>query len=231
MGNKSFQSFINLPKKFSSKIPLIIIVHEWWGRNDYIRKREQMLNELGYATLAVDIYGNDTLVETPEEAEKLSTPFYKDPMIGISRLSKYLDLAKKDPHIDEENIFVIGYCFGGSQALNLARSGAIIKGVVSFHGALHSNLEPKNNIKTKFLILNGEIDPMVTKTDIKEFKGEMNKAKIDYSIINFKNATHAFTNPQSTEIGKKYNLPVAYDEKADKKSWQDFLTFLKNNSK
>jgi dienelactone hydrolase len=190
-----------------------------------------MLNELGYATLAVDIYGNDTLVETPEEAEKLSTPFYKDPMIGISRLNKYLDLAKKDPHIDEENIFVIGYCFGGSQALNLARSGAIIKGVVSFHGALHSNLEPKNNIKTKFLILNGEIDPMVTTTDIKEFKGEMNKAKIDYSIINFKNATHAFTNPQSTEIGKKYNLPVAYNEKADKKSWQDFLTFLKNNSK
>ncbi len=224
---KKFSSQISLPKKFDKKIPLVVIVHEWWGRTDFILDKVKKINELGYAALAVDIYGDNTIVENPTEAQNLSTPFYQDPMLGINRIKKYLDIARLDPHIDENQIYVMGYCFGAGQALNLARSGEKIKGVISFHGALHSSLKMKKGNPTKILILNGAADPMVSMKDIKDFKTEMKNAKIDYKFVNYENALHAFTNPKSTEVGKKYNLPVSYDEKADQLSWEELKSFIK----
>jgi len=224
---KSFSSTIQLPKDFKEPLPLIVIIHEWWGRNDYIANRAEMIKKEGYAVLAVDLYGNNQIVNTPSEAQALATPFYQNPQLSINRLTKYLEAAKKDPHVDPTQIFVIGYCFGGTQALNLARSGADIKGVVSFHGGLATSIQ-NPQIKAKVLALNGAADPMVPKKEVTAFEKEMKSAKATYKIVNYKGATHAFTNSNSTEVGRKYNIPIAYNKKADEASWKEFLSFLKS---
>ena len=191
--NKKFEAKISLPKDFKDKIPLIIIVHEWWGRNYYVMNRSQMLN---------------------------------DPQLGISRLSQYLELAKLDPHVDATKVYVIGYCFGGTQALNLARRGADIKGVVSFHGGLASSIA-STGIKAQILALNGLADPMFPGKERAGFEKEMKSLKANYKMVNYKGATHAFSNPKATEVGKKYKIPVAYNKKADEASWKEFIRFLK----
>jgi dienelactone hydrolase len=225
-GEKKFEAKVQLPKVFTDKLPLVVIVHEWWGRNEYMATRSEMLNKEGFATLAVDLFGDSKVVETPSEAQALATPFYQNAELGVSRLSKYIEIAKKDPHVDANKIFVIGYCFGGTQALNLARSGADIKGVVSFHGGLSSSITSKG-IKAKVLAINGLADPMVPAKERTGFEIEMKNLKVNFKVINYKDATHAFTNPKATEIGKKYKIPVAYNKKADQNSWNDLLVFLK----
>lgn len=226
MDGAKYQAKVNLPKNFKDKLPLVVIVHEWWGKNDYIAKREQMLNEQGYATLAVDMFGNNKVVDNPKDAQVLATPFYQKPEMGVERLQKYIEVAKQDPHVDASKVFVIGYCFGGTQALNYARSGADVKGVVSFHGGLATSL-PQKQIKAKVLALNGAADPMVPAKEVKGFEAEMKAQKVEYKVVNYKGATHAFSNPNSTAVGKKYNIPIAYNKAADEASWQELMTFLK----
>jgi dienelactone hydrolase len=223
---KKYEGTVQYPKDFKEKLPLVVIVHEWWGRTDYIKGRAKMLNDQGYATLTVDLFGDGKTVETPAEAQALATPFYQNPELGIARLSKFVDLAKKDPHVDPLRVFVIGYCFGGTQALNLARSGADIKGVVSFHGGLASSVQAKE-LKARVLAINGLADPMVPAKERADFEKEMRAVKADYKVVNYRGATHAFTNPKATKIGKKYNIPIAYHKKADEGSWKDLLSFLK----
>jgi len=225
-GEKTFTSKVELPKEFKTKLPLVVIVHEWWGRTPYIEGRGKMLNEEGYATLVVDLFGNDEIAKNPTQAQGLATPFYKDAQIGIKRLDKYIEAAKKDPHVDPSQVFVIGYCFGGTQALNLARSGADIKGVVSFHGGLAPGLKAQN-IQASILAINGLADPMVPAKERAAFEKEMKSAKTNFKVVNYKGATHAFTNPGATEIGKKYNIPIAYNKKADEGSWKNLLEFLR----
>lgn len=224
--DKSYEAKVQLPKNFKDKIPLVVIVHEWWGRVPYVQKRSEMLNQEGYATLVVDLYGDNKTATTPAEAQALATPFYQNPQMGVDLLKKYIAEAKQDPHVDPNQVYVIGYCFGGTQALNLARSGADIKGVVSFHGGLTSTLK-SDGIKAKILAINGLADPMVPAKDRAAFEKEMKALGADYKMINYKNATHAFTNPKATEIGKKYNIPIAYNKNADVNSWNDLLKILK----
>lgn len=223
--NKTYEAKVELPKEFKDKLPLVVIVHEWWGRTPYIEGRGEMLNKEGFATLVVDLFGNNITAETPTQAQAMATPFYQNPEKGVELLNKYISQAKKDPHVDPNKVYVIGYCFGGTQALNLARSGADIKGVVSFHGGLTSTLKSRD-IKAKVLAINGLADPMVPAKDRAAFEKEMKNVGADYKMINYKGATHAFTNPMATEKGKKFNIPIAYNKKADKASWQDLLNFL-----
>jgi len=224
--DQKFEASIALPKDFKDKVPLVIVVHEWWGRNEYAINRGKMLNENGYATLVVDMFGNNKTGETPAEAQALATPFYQNAQMGVDRLNKYIAVAKNNPHVDASKIFVIGYCFGGTQALNLARSGADIKGVVSFHGGLAAGLKA-TAIKAKILAINGLADPMVPAKERAAFDKEMKDLKANVKVVNYKGATHAFSNPAATEIGKKYNIPVAYNKAADEGSWKKLMTFLK----
>lgn len=225
--DKTYSADVRLPKsRFETKIPLVVIVHEWWGRTPYIESRGQMLNKEGYATLVVDLFGNAHTVATPTEAQALATPFYQNPQMGIDRLNKFIEAAKKDPHVDPSKIYVIGYCFGGTQALNLARSGADIKGVVSFHGGLAAGV-PAKDVKAKILAINGLADPMVPAKERAGFEKEMKSIKANYKVVNYKGASHAFTNPGATAIGKQYNIPIAYNKKADEGSWKELLKFLK----
>ena len=221
-----FEAKVDLPKDFKEKVPLVVVVHEWWGRNDYVMNRGKMLNEQGYATLVVDLFGNNKTVETPAEAQALATPFYQNAQMGVDRLNKYIAAAKMDPHVDASKVYVIGYCFGGTQALNLARSGAEIKGVASFHGGLAAGI-PATMIKADILAINGLADPMVPAKERAAFEKEMKTVKASYKVVNYKGASHAFSNPKATEIGKKYNIPIAYNKKADEGSWKELMLFLK----
>lgn len=226
-GEAKYQATMKIPKNMKDKVPLVVIVPEWWGRNAYIEHRAQMLQDAGYAALAVDVYGNDKSVETPDKAQALATPFYQNPQMGVDLLDKYITEAKKDPHVDASQVYVIGYCFGGTQALNYARSGADVAGVVSFHGGLESSLK-SHGIKARVLAISGLADPMVPPKQRSAFEKEMKGLKADYKMINYKGATHAFTNPNATAIGKKYNIPIAYNKAADEGSWNDLMKFLKN---
>lgn len=223
---KKFEAAVQIPKDMKDKVPLVVIVHEWWGRNEYVAMRSEMLNKEGFATLTVDLFGDNKVVETPPEAQTLATPFYQNPQMGVDRLNTYITAAKKDPHVDASKVYVIGYCFGGTQALNLARTGADIAGVVSFHGGLDSTLK-SNEIKARVLAINGLADPMVPAKQRTAFEKEMKSLKADYLVVNYKNATHAFTNPKATEIGKKFKIPVAYNKAADEGSWKNLMEFLK----
>lgn len=221
-----YEAKVDLPKDFKDKVPLVVVVHEWWGRNEYPINRGKMLNDAGYATLVVDLFGNNHTVETPTEAQALATPFYQNAQMGVDRLNKYIAAAKMDPHVDASKVYVIGYCFGGSQALNLARSGADIKGAVSFHGNLAAGV-PATAIKADILAINGLADPMVPAKDRAAFEIEMKAVKANYKVVNYKGAKHAFTNPRATEIGKKYNIPIAYNKAADEGAWKELMMFLK----
>lgn len=225
-GEAQYQSKVVLPKNFKEKVPLVLVVHEWWGKNAYSDFRAQKLAEEGFAALPVDLFGNNQQASEPKGAMALATPLYQNPQLGIDRLKQYIAEAKKDPHVDASRIYVIGYCFGGTQALNLARSGEEIKGVVSVHGGLTSTYK-SNGIKTRVLALNGAADPMVPKKDVTAFEKEMKGLKANYKVVNYKGATHAFSNPESTENGKKFGIPVAYDKAADEASWKETLKFLR----
>lgn len=219
------RSFAAYNPDLEGKLPVVFVIPEWWGLNDYAKKRVKMLAELGYYAVGVDYYGDQKVVNTPEEAQKLSSHFYEIP-IDARRM---FDAAKHQVSLadkaDYSKMAIIGYCFGGAQALNMARQSDDFKGVVSFHGNLETGVRAKNN-KVKYLIANGADDEFVSKEEIAAFKKEMDSAKINYTFIDYPSSLHSFTNPDATEIGKKFNLKIAYNKQADEKSWEDMKKFL-----
>lgn len=237
IGFKEGVSEFNADLTVSEKDPsaaLVILVHEWWGKNEFVKKRAEQLQKEGFSTLVVDMYGTDSkgqvqVVDNPKAAGELAKAFYQDSSLGAVRLEKYVEAVRakfSEKRMAMPKIYAIGFCFGGTQVLNFARSGKMIDGVVSFHGGL-SGLAKAQSTKAKFLVLNGEADPMVPRKDVDAFKADMKTIKADLKFVDYPGALHAFTNPAATEVGKKFNLPVAYDEKADKASYQELLAFLK----
>jgi dienelactone hydrolase len=235
-GNQKYMGTLFIPKSPKKNIPLVVVAPEWWGKNDYVdRRAKQVADELGAVALAVDFYGDDKVVKTPAEAGNLAREFYKNPEKGVTILNAFLTaapaaLTAAKVNVDLNKVMAIGYCFGGTQVLNLVRSGKMPKdqklaGVVSFHGGLSSSLHASAPITAKLLVLHGAADTMVKPEDVENFKKEMAQAKADMTFIAYPGAIHAFTNPNATEIGKKYGIAVAYNESADKKSWAEFKKF------
>ena len=223
----TLKGYIAYDKDVTGKRPGILVVHEWWGHNEYSRKRAEMLAELGYVALAVDMYGDGKQAGHPEDAGKFSSEIMKNMPVMKERFLAALDLLKKDSHVDAKQIGAIGYCFGGGVVLAMARSGAELSGVVSFHGGLGtSSPAEKGKVKARILVCNGAADPFVTTEDLKAFEQEMTSAGADYKVISYEGAKHSFTNPGSTEAGKKFNIPLAYNEAADKQSWKDMQEFF-----
>jgi dienelactone hydrolase len=224
----TLKGYIAFDDKFTGKRPGILVVHEWWGHNEYARKRADMLAELGYVALAVDMYGDGKQANHPDDAGKFAGEVMKNMPAMKARFLAALTLLKESEDVDPANIGAIGYCFGGGVVLGMAREGADLKGVVSFHGSLATQSPAqKGRVKAKILVCNGAADKFVSEESIKEIKAEMKAAKVDFKFVNYPDAIHSFTNPASTELGKKFNLPLAYNEKADKKSWADMQEFFK----
>ena len=211
------------------KRPGVLVVPEWWGLNDYARKRARMLAELGYTALAVDMYGDSKVATTPDDAGKLSSYLMKNFDVAKARFMAAMDFLKQQPSVDPNLVAAIGYCFGGGVVLNMARQGTDLKGVVSFHGSLTA-VKPaqSGSVKAKILVLHGGADKLVTPEQVEAFKQEMKSAGADFRFISYPGATHSFTNPEATELGKKFNMPIAYNAEADRKSWVELKEFLKS---
>jgi dienelactone hydrolase len=219
----TLKGYIARPAKAGGKYPGVLVVHEWWGNNDYTRKRADMLAELGYVALALDMYGNGKTADHPKEAGALSGEARKNMDVSEKRFGAARALLARQPDVDARRIAAIGYCFGGSVVLEMARRGQDLVGVVSFHGSLGTQTPAKRGVvKARVLVLNGAADA---------FKKEMQAAGVTYTFIDYPGAVHAFTNPAATENGKKFNLPLAYDADADKKSWAEMQRFLQTVSK
>lgn len=208
------------------KRPGILVVHEWWGLNDYPKMRARKLAELGYVALAVDMYGNGKTVDNPDDAGKMATPFYQNLQMTKSRFDAALNKLKTYSQVDTNQIAAIGYCFGGGVVLNMARMGENLKGVVSFHGGLVGAPADRNLLKAKILVCHGADDQFVKPQEVAQFKKQMDSVGADYTFRQYPNATHAFTNPAATSNGEKYKIPIAYNGAADTASWSDMKEFF-----
>ena len=189
------------PEKIADKNPIILICHDWSGRNEFATQKANALAELGYIGFAIDMYGKGKTGNTKDEKIALMQPLMQDRLKLRKRILAAFDTAKKIPQVDPSKIGVIGFCFGGLCALDLARSGAEVKATVSFHGLLQA---PENGesqqIRSKILALHGYDDPMVTPENVMAFADEMTTAKVDWQLYMYGNTMHAFTNPQANEI-------------------------------
>ncbi|MEZ0225381.1 MAG: dienelactone hydrolase family protein [Alphaproteobacteria bacterium] len=208
-------------------MPGVVVVHEWWGNNDYSKHRAEQLAGLGYAALAIDMYGSGKMAANPDEAGKMSKPFYDDRSLMLRRAQAGLKTLTEQPEVDKTRLGVIGYCFGGAVALEMARRGEDVKGVVSFHGNLSSpEAAEAGRVKAQVLVLNGGDDKFVSQQERDNFAKEMTAAGVTYRTVDYPGATHAFTNPAATETGKKFKLPIEYNESADKQSWDEMKKFF-----
>jgi dienelactone hydrolase len=226
-GGVASKGYIAYDNSVKGKRPAVIVVHEWWGVTDYPKKRADMLAKLGYVAFAADMYGGK-IADNPADAQKYSGESMKDFSSLKDKFSAVIDLLKKNEFVDPSKIAAIGYCYGGGVVLNMARAGFDLKGVVSFHGNLTA-VEPaqQGKVKAKILVCNGGADKFISEDNINNFKKEMTSAHVDYSFKSYVGGLHAFSNPAATELGKKFNMPIAYNEKADKNSWADMKKFLK----
>lgn len=203
--------------------PGVLVVHQWKGLSDYEKKRAAMLAELGYAAFCVDIYGKGIRPQTTQAASAEAGKYKGNRALLRERVNAGLAAFRKQAVADPKRIAAIGYCFGGTTAIELARSGAAVAGVVSFHGALDSpQPEAGKNIKCKVLALHGADDPFVPAKDLEAFESEMRSANVDWQLVKYGGAVHSFTDWDADG-----SLPGAkYEEKADKRSWAAMKAFF-----
>ncbi len=211
-------------ERAGQEVPGILVVHQWMGLTDYERQRCKQLAELGYVAFALDIYGKGVRPASPQEAGKQAGIFKTDRALFRRRLNRGLEELRRQERVSEKQIAAIGYCFGGTGVLELARSGADVSGIVSFHGGLDSPTpEDGKNIKAKVLICHGADDPFVPVKDINAMKAELNEAGVDWQMIYYSDAVHSFT---QTMAGNDKSRGAAYSEKADVRSWQAMKSFF-----
>ena len=219
-------SYVVYDENIEGKRPAVLVVHEWWGLNDYIKRRARMLAEMGYIAMAVDMYGNGRMGNDPAGAQALAMPFYMHPDMAKKHFDAALEELKKNPKVDQSKIAGIGYCFGGGMLLNLVRMGEPLNGVVSFHGSLVGTPADKNLTKAEILVCHGDADSFVPKDQVEMFKKQLDSIGKSYTFKSYPGATHAFTNPDATEIGKKFKMPIEYNAAADTASWNDMKDFF-----
>jgi dienelactone hydrolase len=227
-GGITMKGYLVFDETVQGKRPGVLVVHEWWGQNAYVRKRAHMLAQLGYTALAIDMYGEGRTAKHPDDAGKFSSAVMKNFPVAKERFLAALEFLKKQPTVDPDRIAAIGYCFGGGVVLNMARQGIDLKGVASFHGSLAAiKPDQPTTIEAAVRVYNGADDKFSTPEQIEALKKEMAEQKVNFKFVNYPGAVHSFTNPEATEIGKKFKMPVAYNAKADEESWADLKQFLK----
>lgn len=223
------KGYIVYDESIEGKRPGILVVHEWWGHNNYTRERANMLAELGYTALAVDMYGDGKQAEHPEDAGKFMNQVISNMDEAKARFTKAIETLQNHPSVDADKIAAIGYCFGGSVVLTMANAGVDLDAVAAFHSGLDLPIQPNaETLNVKILVCNGAADPFIPSESVEKFKADMDAVGADYKYISYENAVHAFTSPDADELGKKFDLPLAYDEKADNDSWSELQTLLKS---
>ncbi len=218
------EGFLAYDSRVKERRPGVLLVHEWWGHNDYIRERAKQFASLGYVAFAVDMYGAGKVTADPKQASAWSKPFYDDRDFFRSRLQAGLQQLTQQPGVEKSKVAALGYCFGGTAALELARSGADLASVISFHGGLGT---PKpataGTMRAQVLVLNGADDPMVKPEERAQFMVEMRAAGVQWEFVEFGGAVHAFTN----KAADSYGIPgVAFNAIAERRSWERSKAFL-----
>ena len=207
----------------------VLVVPEWWGANDYARKRARMLANEGYVALVVDMYGNGQIAANPTEAGALAGSINKNPPLALQRFVAAEKFLSAQSHVKKGEIAALGYCFGGGVVLNMARAGVPLKSVVSYHGVLATDVSVKpGDIKAKIRVFHGEADPVVPPAQVEAFKTEMDNAKADYMFVSYPGVKHTFTNREADSYAAQFGLPLKYDPAADIDSWTRTLEFLKS---
>jgi dienelactone hydrolase len=222
----TLKGIITYDKNLKGKRPAVIVVPEWWGLTDYAKMRAHKLAELGYIAMAADMFGDGKTAADPKEAQSLTMPFYQNPELAKLRVEAAVKKIKEYSQTDPANIAAIGYCFGGFVVLNSAKLGTDMKGVVSFHGGLTGAPVKKELLKAAILVCHGGSDKFVPMDDYNSLENKLDSIGADNTFKIYPGATHAFTNPDATENGKKFNMPIEYNEKADIDSWNDMKEFL-----
>ena len=220
-----FVGFLAYDDATNDKRPGVLVVHEWWGLNEYAKKRATMLAEMGYVAFCPDMYGNGQVTEHPKEAGKMAQTVRMNVATWQARAKAGLKVLTSQEQTDTKNLAAIGYCFGGSTALQLAYVGSDLKAVCTFHAALPTPTdEQAKAIKAKILICHGADDAFISKESIEKFKKGLDHAKAKYQFESYPGAVHSFTVP---EADKKELKGMAYNEAADKKSWQQMKDLFK----
>ncbi len=221
-GDVVLEGYLAYDDALVGKQPGVLVVHEWKGLNEYAKGRTRQLAELGYVAFAADIYGKGIRPQTADEAGKEAGKYKGDRMLLRARALAAVDQLKSQANVDPSKLAAIGYCFGGTTVLELARANADLKGIVSFHGGLSAGNAPTETPKAKILVLHGADDPFVPPAEVDAFKAEMDKVGADYQFVSYPDAVHGFTNPDNQgEIkGALYNIS------ADAQSWQAMQKFF-----
>lgn len=226
-GGVALKGYLAWDAARSGARPGVLVVHEWWGHNDYVRDRARMLAEMGYVAFALDMYGDGKLATHPEDAQKFAMEVMNNTEAGTERFDAAMRLLQANEHADPQKVAAIGYCFGGAVVLHMARNGADLDGVASFHGSLGTATPAAPGaIKARILVAHGADDPFVPQSEVDAFKAEMQTAGADLTFVAYPGALHSFTSPGATAIGEQFDLPLRYDESADRASWEELRTFL-----
>jgi len=223
-GSDDMEGYGVYAKDSKSRLPVVLIVHQWMGLTDYEKTRAQQLAQMGYLAICVDVYGKGVRPANQQEAGEMATKYKTDRALYRRRLLAGLSKALSHPKADGSKVVAIGYCFGGTGVLELARTGAEVKGVVSFHGGLDSpKPDDGANIGCKVLVCHGADDPFVPAEELAAFEKEMRDHNVDWQLIKYGGAVHSFTQPMA---GTDNSKGAAYNKKADIRSWKDMNQFF-----
>ena len=210
----------------AGKSPGIVVFGEWWGLNDYQQRRARQLAELGYVALAADMYGDGKVAADANEAGTLMNGLFADMTATSERVRAAVEQLSRRPEVDAGRLGAMGYCLGGALSLHAARLGLDLRGVASFHGSLgKTHGAARGDVKAKVLVCHGEDDGFVSAEEQAGFRQEMDELGVDYKFVAYPGAKHGFTNPDATENGRKFNLPLEYNEQVDRESWQEMKAF------
>jgi dienelactone hydrolase len=227
-GETTMKGFVVYDTAKQGKRPGIVIVPEWWGITKHMHNEARAFAGQGYTAFIADMYGEGKTADNPKDAGALSGAVMKNPQTMEARFDAARAQLVKHPTVDPTRIGAVGYCFGGAVVLNMARAGADLAGVAGFHASLGLNTPAPapGTVKAKILVLNGADDPFVKKEQYVTFKADLDAAKADYRVIEYPGAVHAFTNPEATAMGQKFNLPLRYDAKANEQAKAEAAKFF-----
>jgi dienelactone hydrolase len=219
-GETTMKGFVVYDDAKKGKRPGIVLVHEWWGITKHIHNEARRFAREGYTAFIADMYGDAKTADNPKDAGALAGSVMKNPKLMEARFNAARAELAKQPTVDPSRIGAVGYCFGGAVVINMARAGADLGAVAGFHASLGLNTPPPapGSVKAKVLVLNGADDPFVKPEQYAALKKDFDAANADYRVVEYPGAVHAFTNPEATALGKKFNLPLAYNAKANKEA-------------